>query len=134
MEIICCVVDGTPLPIIHIHNGDGTFQNYPAGVYCLAKIRFGIWISLIVDVFCKIRFVFVTCWAFLFFFWANMGIENGLSSIIRNICGEKQVILYNRISSYKTNGCTTCSSSNLPCVHWVARKLRCSGLLRGEGR
>ena len=28
MEIICCVVDGTPLPIIHTHNGDGTFQDY----------------------------------------------------------------------------------------------------------
>jgi len=27
VEIICCVVDGTPLPIIHTHNGDGTFQN-----------------------------------------------------------------------------------------------------------
>jgi len=27
VEIICCVDDGTPLPIIHTHNGDGTFQN-----------------------------------------------------------------------------------------------------------
>jgi len=27
VEFICCVVDGTPLPIIHTHNGDGTFQN-----------------------------------------------------------------------------------------------------------
>ena len=26
VEITCCVVDGTPLPIIHTHHGDGTFQ------------------------------------------------------------------------------------------------------------
>ena len=24
----CCVIDCTHIPIIHTHNGDGTFQNY----------------------------------------------------------------------------------------------------------
>jgi len=35
VEIICCVVDGTPLPIIHTHNGDGTFQNFQTYCECV---------------------------------------------------------------------------------------------------
>ena len=35
VEIICCVVDGTPLPIIHTHNGDGTFQKWWPVEKCL---------------------------------------------------------------------------------------------------
>jgi len=37
VKIICCVVDGTPLPIIHTHNGDGTFQNQPE---CICSLRY----------------------------------------------------------------------------------------------